>query len=261
MGFSKSLSVIVLAAGKGKRMKSEIPKVLHQILGRPMLYYVLSSACKLNPKKIFAVIGYKGKLVSSYIKSNFPAVKTIVQENQLGTAHAVSMLKEKKGDLGEDILVLPGDCPLISVNTLIKLVENRTASNSAACIITTVVPDPEGYGRIIKDKKGNIIKIVEETDASAVEKKISEVNSSFYCFDRNSLFGSIGEIGRKNNQKEYYLTDIIEVLIRNGEKVCCLKVTDYREIMGINDRTQLDMVEDIFLKKKDRDLIKGRAVR
>lgn len=261
MSFSKSLSVVVLAAGKGKRMKSEIPKVLHQISGKPMLYYMLSLACKLNPKNIFVVIGYKGKLVSNYIESEFPEVKTVVQEDQLGTAHAVSVLKKQKEYLGKDILVLPGDCPLINLNTLKKLIENKTASGSSACIITSLVPDPEGYGRIIKDKKGNIIRIVEETDASAEEKKINEVNSSFYCFDSRSLFKNIGKISRSNIQKEYYLTDIIEVLIKNSEKVCCLEVTDYREVTGINDMIQLTEAESIMQGKIGRDLMKNGVAR
>lgn len=261
MSFSKNLSVVVLAAGKGKRMKSGIPKVLHQVSGKPMLYYILSLAGKLNPKNIFAVIGYKGELVSNYIKSEFPEVKTIVQQEQLGTAHAVSVLKKQKEDLGEDILIVPGDCPLINLNTLKKLVENKTASGSSACIITSLVPDPEGYGRIIKDKNGNIIKIVEETDASAEEKKINEVNSSFYCFNSESLFKNIEKINRRNIQKEYYLTDIIEVLIKNGEEVCCFEVADYREVMGINNMIQLTEVENIMQKKIGRDLMKNGVAR
>jgi len=261
MNFSKNLSVVVLAAGKGKRMKSDIPKVLHQLSGKPMLYYILSLAGRLNPKNIFAVVGYKGELVDDYIKSGFPEVKTIFQEDQLGTAHAVSVLKKQKEDIGKDILILPGDCPLININTLKKLVENKAASGSAACIITSLVPDPEGYGRIIKDKRGNIVRIVEETDASAEEKRINEVNSSFYCFDSKYLFENIGKINRRNIQKEYYLTDIIEILIKNGEEVCCLEVEDYREVMGINDMIQLNRVENIMKKKIGKDLMRNGAVR
>ena len=261
MSFSKNLSVVVLAAGKGKRMKSEIPKVLHQICGKPMLYYILSLAGKLNPKNIFAVIGYKRELVSDYIKINFPEVKTIIQKDQLGTAHAVSMLKKQKEDLGKNILILPGDCPLIDVETLRKLIENKIDSGSAVCIITSQVPDPEGYGRIIKDKKGSIVRIVEETDASPDEKKINEVNSSFYYFDTESLFKNIEEINTQNTQQEYYLTDIIEVLIKNGEEVCCFEAADYMEVMGINDRIQLNRAENIMLRKISEDLMKNGAIR
>jgi bifunctional UDP-N-acetylglucosamine pyrophosphorylase/glucosamine-1-phosphate N-acetyltransferase len=261
MGFAKNLSVAILAAGKGKRMKSEIPKVLHQISGKPMLYYVMSLAAGLKPRNIFVVVGYKGKLVSDYVKSNFPEAKIIFQEEQLGTAHAVSMLKKQKKDLGKDILILPGDCPLIKISTLKKLVESKNASGNPACIITSLVPDPAGYGRIIKDKRGNIIRIVEEADAGPEEKKISEVNSSIYCFDCRVLFENIGKIDRRNVQGEYYLTDIIEVLIKNGKNVSCMEAVDYREVIGINDKAQLDRVEKMLQKNQVRGLLKNGAIR
>ncbi len=261
MSFSKNLSVAILAAGKGKRMKSEIPKVLHQISGKPILYYVLSLAFKLKPKNIFVVVGHKGKLVSDYIKSNFPEVKIVLQEDQLGTAHAVSILIKQKENLAENILILPGDCPLIKINTLKKLVENKIASGSPACIITSLVSDPGGYGRIIKDKRGNIIKIIEEADAGSEEKKINEINSSIYCFDCRLLFENLGKIDRRNVQGEYYLTDIIEVLIKSGKNVSCMEVEDYREVMGINDEVQLSRVKDILQKNQAEDLLKNGAVR
>ncbi|GAI58005.1 unnamed protein product [marine sediment metagenome] len=141
MNFSKDLSVVILAAGKGKRMKSEIPKVLHQILGQPILYYVLSLVSKLNPKNIFTVVGYRKELVSEYIKNNFPHTQTVTQENQLGTAHAVCAIKRRKGEnFGKNILILPGDSPLVNIETLRKLVGKRINSGSAACVITSIVP-------------------------------------------------------------------------------------------------------------------------
>ena len=258
MNFSNDLSVVILAAGKGKRMNSDIPKVLHQILGQPILYYMLSLVSKLNPKNIFTVVGYGKELVSEYIKNNFPHTKTVTQENQLGTAHAVCMIKRRKGeDFGKNILILPGDSPLVNIETLRKLVENRINSGSAACVITSIVPDPEGYGRIIKYRNENIIKIVEETDVSPEERKICEVNSSIYCFDTKSLFENIEKINTKNIQKEYYLTDIIEMLIKNGKKVNCFKTPDYLEVMGINDRLQLSEVENIIQRKINESLMKN----
>lgn len=258
MNFSNDLSVVILAAGKGKRMNSDIPKVLHQILGQPILYYMLSLVSKLNPKNIFTVVGYGKELVSEYIKNNFPHTKTVTQENQLGTAHAVCMIKRRKGeDFGKNILILPGDSPLVNIETLRKLVENKINSGSAACVITSIVPDPEGYGRIIKYRNENIIKIVEETDVSPEERKICEVNSSIYCFDTKSLFENIENINTKNIQKEYYLTDIIEMLIKNGKKVNCFKTPDYLEVMGINDRLQLSEVENIMQRKINESLMKN----
>jgi len=254
MDFSKDLTVLILAAGKGKRMKSEIPKVLHQISGQPILHYVLSSALKLCPKNVFAVADNKKESVSGYIKENFPRVKVIVQEKQQGTAHAVLTVKKQKEDFGKYILILPGDSPLIRMGTLEELIENKIGSGSAACLVTSLVPDPRGYGRIIKNKGGSIVKIVEDADATAEEKKISEINSSIYCFDTAVLFNNIEKIKTDNIQKEYYLTDVIELLIRNGKKVSCLIATDYREVMGINDRIQLSAAEDVMRKRINRIL-------
>ncbi|MDD5622591.1 MAG: bifunctional UDP-N-acetylglucosamine diphosphorylase/glucosamine-1-phosphate N-acetyltransferase GlmU [Actinomycetota bacterium] len=257
MDFSKDLSLIVLAAGKGKRMKSEIPKVLHRISGQPLLHYVLSAGTGLNPKNIFVITGQKKEPVSDYIKKNYPGTRTVPQQDQLGTAHAVSMVKKYKMDFGENILILSGDTPLINIGTLKKLVEYRINSRSSASLITSLFPDPEGYGRIIKDREGNIIKIVEETDASPEEKKIHEVNSSIYCFDKESLFENIEMIKDQNKQKEYYLTDIIETIVKKGKKVNSLKIPDYLEIMGINNRFQLSIMENIMQKKISENLMKG----
>jgi len=257
MNLSEDLSVVILAAGKSKRMKSEIPKVLHQILGQPILYYILTSVKKLNPKNIFTVIGYGKEPVSNYLKNNFPEVKIITQENQLGTAHAVCMVKKQKEDFGKNILVLAGDIPLVNIETLRELVENRAGSGCSACIVTSLLPDPGGYGRIIKDKKGNIAKIIEDADASAEEKKIREVNTSIYCFEKESLFENIEKINISNIQKEYYLTDIIGILIKNGKKVSCLNAADYQEAIGINDRLQLSELENIMQKRINESLMKN----
>lgn len=257
MGLSKDLSVVVLAAGKGKRMKSELPKVLHRILGQPVLYYVLSSSVKLNPKNIFTVVGYKKEAVSGYIRKNFPGVKIIVQEKQLGTAHAVYTTTSKRRLFGKNTLVLSADTPLVSPELLKKLVEKKEKLKSDAAIVTSVVPDPRGYGRIIKDRQGNIIRIVEETDATREEKKINEVNSSIYCFETKTLFENIGKVRTQNIQKEYYLTDIIEMLVKSGKKVTCLEISDYMEVMGINDRAQLSIIESIVQEKINKNLMKS----
>ncbi len=257
MDLSKDLTVLILAAGKGKRMKSEVPKALHQILGRPLLYYILSTARELNPKNIFVITGHKKEMVGDYIKNNFPGVKIIVQEDQSGTAHAVYTAKKKKGNFGKDILILPVDTPLIGAEILKKLIKSKDRSKSEASLITLLLPDPRGYGRIVKNRQGNIAKIIEETDTSAREKKISEVNSSIYCFRTESLFENIQKIKTQNTQNEYYLTDIIEMLVGAGKKVNCLKVPDYTEVMGINDRLQLSELEDIMKKRINENLMKN----
>lgn len=257
MDLSKDLSVVILAAGKGKRMKSEIPKVLHQMLGQPILYYVLSLADKLNPKNIFTVIGQKKGSVGDYIKNNFPEVKTVIQKDQLGTAHAVSMVKKYKGDFRKNILIMPGDTPLVSTGTLKGLVEYRINSGSSVSLVTSIVPNPKGYGRIIKDGNGNIVKIIEETDTSPGERKICEINSSFYCFDAEALFENIEKIKTQNRQKEYYLTDIVEILVKNGKKVNCFSAPDYLEVISINDRLQLSELENIMQKRINESLMKN----
>ncbi|MCL5073936.1 MAG: sugar phosphate nucleotidyltransferase [Actinobacteria bacterium] len=251
---NKNLTVIVLAAGKGKRMKSDIPKVLHNICRKPIIHYILTSALKLNPKNLFVIIGHKAEKVQKFLSSNFPMAIPVIQKNQLGTAHAVSMLKNRIGELGDICLVIPGDTPLISDSTLKKVVKAMKQSGNTAVILTAMVDDPNGYGRIIKDSKNNILKIVEESDASESEKKISEINSSIYCFKTKSLFDYLENIDSKNSQNEFYLTDIIENFVDAKQKVSCVVVQDNFEIEGINDMTALTRLEKIMQSRINEKL-------
>lgn len=253
---NKNLSVIVLAAGKGKRMKSDTPKVLHDICNQPIIYYILSSAFKLNPKNLFVIVGHKAEKIEEFLKDNFPDAIPVLQENQLGTAHAVSMLKSHIGELGDICLVLPGDIPLISDSTLRKITKTMKQSDSPAVVLTAVVDNPYGYGRIIKDDRNNILKIVEESDASEDEKKINEINSSIYCFKTKFLFNYIESIGSQNSQNEFYLTDIIENFVRAKQKVLCITTNDSSEVEGINDMAALIKLEKIMQSKINKKLIK-----
>jgi bifunctional UDP-N-acetylglucosamine pyrophosphorylase / glucosamine-1-phosphate N-acetyltransferase len=257
MDFSKDLSVVILAAGKGKRMRSETPKVLHKVCGRPMVYYILKQILGLEPKNVFVVAGHKKQLLKNYLDSEFASVHTVEQDKQLGTGHAVKTVRDGAGDFGDSMLVLGGDSPLITEETLKSLISLRDRENAAAVILTSIVEDPEGYGRIIKNKKGEVARIVEESDASSSEKKIKEVNSSIYCFDTKLLFKNIDSIGDKNSQGEYYLTDVIETLIKKGHKVSSLTVSDYNEVKGINDRIQLSEAEKIIRKKINMRLMEN----
>jgi bifunctional UDP-N-acetylglucosamine pyrophosphorylase/glucosamine-1-phosphate N-acetyltransferase len=256
---NKNLTVIVLAAGKGKRMKSDIPKVLHNICYKPIIYYILTSAFKLNPKNLFVVIGHKAEKVEEFLSSNFPGAIPVIQENQLGTAHAVSMLKSCIGELGDTCLIMPGDIPLISDSTLRKVANTMEQSGNPAVVLTAVVDNPHGYGRVIKDDKSNILRIIEESDASESEKKINEINSSIYCFETKSLFSYLEKISSKNSQNEFYLTDIIENFIGAKQKVSCITVQDSFEIEGINDRTELARLEKIMQSKINEKLIKKKT--
>ncbi len=239
----KNLSVIILAAGKGKRMKSETPKALHEICFKPIIYYILKSVHGLKPENIFVVVGHKSELLLEYLGQNFKDVKTVLQKEQLGTGHAAKtagiFLKEFSGNC----LIIPGDIPLISTKTLQKLFSHKIKNKSHAAILSSVYEDPSGYGRIIKDENGRIVRIVEETDAAVNEKKIKEVNTSVYCFDTTLLFKHLNRLGSDNAQKEYYLTDVIENLANEGYKVTSVSSEDSSETEGINDRSQLSRLE------------------
>ena len=252
MDFSKDLSVIILAAGKGKRMRSETPKALHHLCGKPMIYHILKQVQMLGPKNIFAVIGHKKEEVRKYLKDSFPGVLTVDQDKQLGTAHAVMTAESHFDDMGENILVLSGDCPLINSETLKVLAALRHKKDLSASILTYMADDPYGYGRIVKDGRGKIVRIVEEKDASSSQKQIDEVNSSIYCFKKQMLVDNIGKIGRKNSQGEHYLTDIVEMFIEKGKKVETYTAGDSSEAGGINDRIQLAAAEEILQHRINR---------
>ena len=245
----QNLSVIVLAAGKGKRMKSETPKVLHSICFRPIIYHILKSVAELNPKNVFVVIGHKSEVVEQYLKENFPEFKPVYQKKQLGTAHAVKMAGRYIGSFADNCLVLPGDIPLITAKTLKKVVSLKAGSKYTAAMVTSFYDNPRGYGRIIRDAAGNIAKIVEQSDATQEEKKINEVNSSVYCFDTLHLFKYIDSIDSRNSQKEFYLTDIIKKLADDGNRILGIHVKDTIEVEGINDRKQLARLESVMFEK------------
>ncbi len=257
MEFSKDLSVVILAAGKGKRMRSETPKVLHKVCGHPIIYYILKQILGLGPKNIFVVAGHKKQYLKDYLAGEFTSVRTIEQDKQLGTGHAVKMVRDGAGDFGRSMLVLSGDSPLITKETLKSLISLRARGNAAAVILTSITENPGGYGRVVKNEKGEVTRIVEEADASPSEKKINEVNSSSYCFDTKLLFENIGSIDTKNSQGEYYLTDIVETLIKKGHKVGTFIVADHNEVKGINDRSQLAEAGKIIRKKINKRLMEN----
>ena len=257
MEFSKDLSVVILAAGKGKRMRSETPKVLHKVCGHPIIYYILKQILGLGPKNIFVVAGHKKQLLKDYLASEFTSVSTIEQDKQLGTGHAVKMVRDGAGDFGRSMLVLSGDSPHITEDTLKSLINLRARENAAAVILTSITENPGGYGRVVKNEKGEVTRIVEEADANPSEKKINEVNSSSYCFDTKLLFENIGSIDTKNSQGEYYLTDIVETLIKKGHKVSTFIVDDHNEVKGINDRPQLAEAGKIIRKKINNRLMEN----
>lgn len=210
------LASIILAAGQGTRMKSKLPKVLHPLLGRPMLRYVMDAARKAGSDPVLIVVGFEGQQVVEAIGSG---EKYIWQQQQLGTGHAVLAAKEELSQLTGDLLVLYGDTPLLREETLRELVELKRSHNATAAVLTTRISNPAGYGRIIRDGSDQIHAIVEDKDATPEQQAIKEVNTGVYCFDIPTILTALDQITPHNAQGEYYLTDVFKVLAGKKQKV------------------------------------------
>jgi len=232
---------IILAAGEGKRMKSRKPKVLHEVCGQTMLNHVIDAMYSLDAAECIVVIGHKGGEVKQTLSKE---VKTVLQEEQLGTGHAVMMADEYIDEEGV-VLVVCGDGPLITPNTLRKLIECHEKGQYCATVLTTELENPTGYGRIVR-LGSQLKKIVEEKDSSDEEKEIKEVNSGIYCFDSQYLKKALPLIKNTNAQKEYYLTDVLSIIRNFGEKIGVYKTSEYNDIMAVNSRVQLAEVEAIM---------------
>lgn len=238
-----TFSTIILAAGKGTRMKSEHPKVLHQICGMPMIRYVAMAAREAGSEKIVVVLGHGSEKVEASLKEN--GISFALQREQLGTGHAVMMCEEAFRNEKSDILILCGDAPLIRSSMLASMIKKHAAEKNAVTVLTAEVNDPAGYGRIIKDGR-EIVRIIEEKDASEEVKKTKEINSGVYCVNSEFLFRALKMIGRKNRQGEYYLTDIIEIGKNSGQRVGWVKTDCSDEIRGVNSRKDLAAAEQIM---------------
>lgn len=233
---------IILAAGKGTRMKSDLPKVLHPIGGKPMMEHLVNKLEQMKIDEIIVVVGHKGELIKEHLGER---VSYVEQAEQLGTAHAVrqceSLLKDKRGAT----LVLTGDTPLIESTTIQNLLRLQFETQCAGVVLTAKQDDPTGYGRILRDQETKrVIGIVEEKDATPEQKRIQEVNTGIFCFDNQSLFQALPNIGNDNAQKEYYLTDIIEAM--RGKRFETVILEDPIEVMGINSREQLAEAERAY---------------
>jgi UDP-N-acetylglucosamine diphosphorylase/glucosamine-1-phosphate N-acetyltransferase len=247
-----NLVIVILAAGKGVRMNSDLPKVFHRILGEPMLSYVLRTATKLKPQAIYLVVGHKRELLLDYYK-DWP-VTFVVQEEQLGTGHAVLQVEPYLKDFSGTVLVLAGDVPLISERTLRELIEFHQRNHAAVTDLTAELEDPGSYGRVVRKENGEIIKIVEKKDASPEELKIKEINTGTFCFDKEALFAALKEVRAENAQGEYYLTDTVEILKAKGFPVFAYRTENSTEILGINTKEELDKVEDFLLQGTNKDV-------
>ncbi len=231
-------TVIVLAAGEGTRMKSATPKVLHTVAGRSLLGHVLHAVNHLSPAELRIVVGSGRELVEAHIAQVAPRATTVFQEHRGGTGHAAQLALAGNSPKGT-VLVLAGDTPLLSGDSLALFVAAHTSGKFAASVLTAEHPEPSGYGRIIRDDNDELLRIVEEKDATEDEKFIFEINSGVYAFDGEKLAASIGKLTNANAQGELYLTDVIGILKSAGESIAAIMIDDFTETQGVNDRVQL----------------------
>ncbi|MBM9458297.1 bifunctional UDP-N-acetylglucosamine diphosphorylase/glucosamine-1-phosphate N-acetyltransferase GlmU [Nocardioides sp. zg-536] len=238
---SDQLTVIVLAAGGGTRMKSKTPKVLHRIGGRSMIGHVLTAVASLDPQRVVTVVGHQRELVAPHITQLRPDAVLAVQEEQLGTGHAVRVALEALGDVPREgtVLVAYGDTPLLEGSTLREFAQAHRAAQAAVSILSGVVEDPFGYGRIVRDAEGLVAGIVEEKDATPEQREITEINSGILAFDAGFLLDCAGRIGNDNAKGEYYLTDAVGLAHADGLTVAAHAVADALQTEGANDRVQL----------------------
>lgn len=242
------VKAVILAAGKGTRMKSELPKVLHTVLGKPMVQYSIEAAKAAGAadEDICLVVGYQAEQVTEVVGDN---VNYALQKEQLGTGHAVKCASDFIGEDGMT-LVLCGDTPLITGETLKKLVKTHISEKNAITVLTAIADDPTGYGRIIKDNWGKFVKIVEQKDATLEEQRVHEINSGMYIFDSSILNKALSKLNNENAQGEYYLTDTIEIVKSEGlGEVSTMTIHDMDEIKGVNCVEQLAEAEAILKRR------------
>ena len=250
----RTLDVLILAAGLGTRMRSNLAKVLHKIDGRPLINHVCLTATALAPRRIYVVIGHQGEDVRRAVLEELDDEHSafVWQKEQLGTGHAVNSAREYLENEDSTLLILSGDVPMIRAETLAALVQqhHHHRGKGAACTILTVkLDDPTGYGRIVRDDAGFFSKIVEQKDATETEKQIKEINSGIYCFNTKKLFAALSSVQNDNVQGEYYLTDAPSLLREAGEDISLYNHTDAREVSGINNRAELADLERIFCRR------------
>lgn len=249
-----TLAAVVLAAGKGTRMKSETPKVLFPVAGKPMLQHIVDTLSAAGVSETYVVVGYQAQQVKDSVHGDITWVE---QRQQLGTGHALAQAATHLRDYSGDVLVLTGDIPLLSTESLAQLVETHRQDKNAATVLSAKVPEPRGYGRIVRAGNGRVEAITEEKDATDKERAINEINSGAYCFNWRRVGPLLERLNTNNAQGEYYLTDIFSLLVLQGEHTGAYAVEDYKEVSGVNDRVQLAQVEREMRLRINYRLMRG----
>ncbi len=239
MSASGPAAVIVLAAGEGTRMKSPVPKTLHRVCGQTMLGHSLAAAAELAPDRLVVVVGHDAERVAAHAREQLPSAVIVVQDYLGGTGHAVRVVLETVGTIRGTVVVTYADTPLLTGATLARLVSQRTSSGAPVAVLTARVPDPAGYGRIVRDEGGAFAAIVEHADATPRERAIDEINTGMYAFDGDLLADAVKRVRTDNAQGEEYLTDAVCVLRADGYPVATVACEDLEEIQGVNDLAQL----------------------
>lgn len=245
---------IILAAGISSRMKTRLPKVLHEVCGREMLLYVLDACRQVGVDKMYVVVGHGGEQVQERFADSGDIV-WVRQEEQLGTAHAVLCCKEHLDDFDGQTFVLCGDGPLIRAEVLQSLVDSCESGGHAAVLATAIIDDPTGYGRIVRDERDNIKAIVEHNDCTDEQRKIKEVNPSYYLFNNKVLFEALAEVRPDNVKGEYYLTDTLAIILGKGHTIAAVSTVRPEEAVSVNDRQQLSVVVKIMQQRIQAELM------
>ncbi len=246
---AKPISVIILAAGEGKRMNNpKLAKVMNKIDGLPLIAHVLNKLKFLKINRKVVIVGYNKDSVIEYLNSQYDDIMIVEQAIQLGTGHAVAQAKEIFNDIDEDILILCGDVPNLSENTIKNFINEHIKNNSLISVLSTTTGNPKGYGRILRNENNDFIGIVEEKDADEEQKLISEINSGVFLVNSKLLFNSLSRVSNSNAQGEYYLTDIIEILRNDGYNTYAFNLAQIDELQGVNTVEDLKKAEEFYNK-------------